>query len=150
MRDATAYSVRLLFADNGPTREVFAGKRSQGGWSLYFDEDPVLQFKSDGSLRRLHFHRRNYAAENGQLRLLERAQRGGQVSLKSSYNEADELQLRQACLERIVQFISEFECHGLQVVDRYPQDTMRAEFELIDFLRLAIGNGIQVAENAHA
>ncbi|HBE71704.1 MAG TPA: hypothetical protein DDW52_26470 [Planctomycetaceae bacterium] len=101
LRDATAYVRRIAFRDARPVSgetlppsdavvepgqvsEVFYGERSGRDWSLYLDEDPVLQFDSSDKLRRLYFRNTRYRAENGRLVVLSREQRGGRVRLIAS------------------------------------------------------------------
>ncbi len=61
--------------------ELLVGMRSDGGWSIYFDEQPVLQFNSNHQLRRLFASNQRYSADQGHLQLLDRPSRGGQVTL---------------------------------------------------------------------
>lgn len=60
--------------------ELFVGMRRDDSWSIYFDEQPVLQFNSKDQLRRLYADNQRFAAMEGQLRLLDRPVRGGQVT----------------------------------------------------------------------
>ncbi|MCA9183063.1 MAG: hypothetical protein KDA51_16490 [Planctomycetales bacterium] len=104
--EATAYTRRALFRipraglcdirelsdPNGVLREwlspfrqsahweLFVGMRSDDSWSIYFDEQPVLQFNFEDRLRRLYADNQRYAAVEGRLRLLDRPARGGQVT----------------------------------------------------------------------
>lgn len=103
--EATAYTRRALFRipraglcdigelsdQNGVLREwlnpfrqsahweLFVGMRRDDGWSIYFDEQPVLQFNSEDQLRRLYVDNQRFAAMEGLLRSLDRPVRGGQV-----------------------------------------------------------------------
>lgn len=60
--------------------ELFVGMRRDDGWSIYFDEQPVLQFNSEDQLRRLHAGNQRYSALEGLLQLFDRPTRGGQVT----------------------------------------------------------------------
>ncbi len=52
----------------GDFEELFAGLRSEGSWSLYFDEDPVIQFNPFGNVRRLFVDNCKYrVADAGRL-----------------------------------------------------------------------------------
>lgn len=73
LRDAVAYKRRILLALEWQGCEFFAGQRAQAGWSLYFDESPVLQFDSVGELRRLFIDDRKLLVQGGRLVELRRA-----------------------------------------------------------------------------
>ena len=78
--------------------EVFVGVRSSGGWSIYFGEDPVLQFNERNELRRLYFAGVRYAAVSGRLELLHRAERGGRVVFERQVLEPErERELLDVC-----------------------------------------------------
>ncbi len=85
MVQATAYVRRMLVplkAVNYHDRSLeclFAGQRSNGRWSLYFDESPVLQFNDVGALRRLFVLPRKFHARGGELVELIRLSQGGRV-----------------------------------------------------------------------
>lgn len=82
---ATVYHQRLLlrpqklFFRQQKVVELFAGCRANKGWSFYFDESPVLQFNSDGQLRRLYIQDDKITVFEGHLLKLSRPQLGGQV-----------------------------------------------------------------------
>ncbi len=59
--------------------ELFVGWRKNGGWSVYFQQQPVLQFNSQHQLRRLYAGGERFSAEMGRLKRLERNELGGQV-----------------------------------------------------------------------
>ncbi len=69
LRDATAMKsrVQIEVTHGKRTVEVFAGFRSQGAASLYFDQDPVYHFNSAGQLRRAFVDDRLIKAEKGRL-----------------------------------------------------------------------------------
>jgi hypothetical protein len=72
--------------------ELFVGCRLNGGWSLYFDIEPVLQFNSLGQLRRLYAGGQRYVADQGRLKLLQQPRLGGRLQFHSIHLEADQLQ----------------------------------------------------------
>lgn len=74
LRDATQYAqrVRLQFASDELWESVFIGMRREGGWSIYFDEQPVWHFNAAGQLRRAYVDGRRLAAARGRLEALER------------------------------------------------------------------------------
>lgn len=93
LRDATTYPKRILFKTTSPAsppsvstptedcQELFLGFRADGGWSIYFDEDPVYQFNSIHQLRRAYCLGQRYEAANGKLLHLQRTAQGGRVQL---------------------------------------------------------------------
>lgn len=84
----------------GPSAEweLFVGLRADGGWSLYFDEQPVLQFNAADKLRRVFAGGKRYAAEQGRLKLFDRTAMGGHVSIcQVELDELSQQRLRVAC-----------------------------------------------------
>ncbi len=125
LRDATAYRRRLALRcdlqstlmrsapaeirseqpDPRPTRdklrrEVFFGIRDSGAWSLYVDQDPVLQFTPQNALRRLYWKGQRYAAKNARLQLLLRQTVGGRVQFDEQFlTPVDEQAIVAGCRE---------------------------------------------------
>jgi hypothetical protein len=62
--------------------ELFVGLRGDGSWSIYFDEQPVLQFNCDDQLRRVFAGGQRFVAAQGSIRLLDRSTVGGHVSFR--------------------------------------------------------------------
>jgi hypothetical protein len=84
---------------NCHTWELFLGCRRNGGWSLYFDIEPVLQFNPQGQLRRLYAAGQRYAADDGRLKLLQQPQLGGHMQFKTSYVDTAQTQMTyESCL----------------------------------------------------
>lgn len=73
LRDATALTPRLSLRTTLGSREVavFAGFRGDA-LSIYFDEDPVLQFNAKQELRRAFVDGQMYRADLGRLMALRR------------------------------------------------------------------------------
>tara|TARA_R110002049_G_scaffold2750_2_gene21496 strand:- start:295574 stop:296080 length:507 start_codon:yes stop_codon:yes gene_type:complete len=80
LRDGKTMSVRGEATIDGVT--VVVGFRDQGQASLYCGVDPVFQFNAQHQLRRVYYHGQRYAADNGNLVLLDRTSSGGRVILK--------------------------------------------------------------------
>jgi hypothetical protein len=59
--------------------ELFVGWRKTGGWSVYFDVQPVLQFNALNQLRRIYGGGQRYMAVGGRLKLLQRDRLGGHI-----------------------------------------------------------------------
>jgi hypothetical protein len=85
MEEATAYSRRILLSfkelsfRGKVAFELFAGQRSDGRWSLYFDETPVIQFDRQGGLRRVYIDGMKLVASESRWVELVRQRRGGKV-----------------------------------------------------------------------
>lgn len=78
--------------------ELFVGWRKTGGWSVYFDVQPVLQFNSQNQLRRIYGGGQRYVAEGGRLKLLGRDGLGGQVRFEEKRLESQaEQRVLQTC-----------------------------------------------------
>jgi len=83
LRDATAFAARVqmkVFCGEKPI-EVFAGFRTGGAVSLYFDQDPVYHFNACGQLRRAFVDNRLIKAEKGKLVSLTRQCGEGEVAM---------------------------------------------------------------------
>jgi len=160
MRDATAYPRRLLL-HHPRCNAIFIGFRNQGGWSVYFGEDPVYQFNAQQKLRRVHFEKQNYAAEQGKLLRLNRQRpqnqslnlqnlnqqnSGGRIELDRIHDELDEQRVLQDCHTRISALMEWIEQGSVTVSDRFPED---CEFiaEVAKLLK-ALASGIVLADSS--
>ncbi|RMF44789.1 MAG: hypothetical protein D6753_01665 [Planctomycetota bacterium] len=86
-----APSFRHAVGGRGPLpKNIFWGKRRDGGWSLFVDEDPVLHINGRQELRRLYFQGRKYAAASGRLEVLERVRYGGRLQHRRTVLAPDE------------------------------------------------------------
>ena len=83
LRDATAFGTRVqLRVYRGPSAvEVFAGFRSQGAASFYFDQDPVYHFNNSGQFRRAFVDDVLITAERGRLVVLRRQGQDAAVTM---------------------------------------------------------------------
>ena len=106
LRDATAFPQRLLFrllepasqeTSESSIQEVFVGIKQDQAYSVYLEQEIVLQFDSEGLLRRLFFEDRKFAALNGHLLELIRKS-GERVRLEQQQlSETDEHALLAKC-----------------------------------------------------
>jgi hypothetical protein len=154
LRDAVAYPRRLKLrrcpTTPSPTEEVdflelFAGVRSDGSWSLYFDEDPVLQFTPAGALRRIFLNGRKYrVATEGGLVELTREGRGGRVELKHLVLTADdERAVRIRCQLFMHQAARAIESKCFELSGQVPGDDPRLLAELREFLKKRMQDQVQ-------
>ena len=72
LRDASGYVQRVELRIPGVDHEVFCGFRDQGAFSVYWGQDAVFQFNSDGELRRAFWQARMVASYKRQLNWLAR------------------------------------------------------------------------------
>lgn len=114
LRDATAFTQRVLW--QGAQTEVFVGIRSDGRWSLYVNQDVVLQFSGENQLRRIFIAPRKYASIAGELYEIVRVSRGGKVQLQQVYLD---LAMREKLLRQ---------CH----------DELRAVLDLVSGPKIAL------------
>lgn len=144
LRDAKQFPHRALFhvdwTDRLPvgfagvrrTADVFVGVRRTDGWSVYFDEDPVLQFNERNELRRLYFQDARYAAATGRLEHLKRQAAGGRVVFErlklEPECERDVLHVCQDLLAKLATllelYLSETETQEIVLVGQVPQHTV--------------------------
>ena len=73
--------------------ELFYGRHKLGGWTVYFEQQPVLQLNSQNQLRRLYAGGQRYAAVDGHLQLLQRERLGGRVQLEPTRLSASDERL---------------------------------------------------------
>lgn len=148
LRDAVAYPRRLKLrmghsqpaakAEVGVDfEELFAGLRSDGSWSLYFDEDPVIQFNPSGTVRRLFVDNRKYlVADDGKLVELTRTGRGGRVELQHEAVAAEaERAIRERCQLFAQTAVAAIESNRCGLAGQVPADDARLLAELLGFLQ---------------
>ncbi len=131
MREATAYAQRLLLSHPG-FEPIFVGVRPQGGWSIYFGEDPVFQFNAAQQLRRAHFGDQSYAAEQGRLTQLRRQRakhldqgppaHAGRVEIDRRYDEAAEQRVLQDCHYRCSSLAHALAQGTATVTEQHPKE----------------------------
>ena len=145
MRDATAYTRRLMLRVSPTGEGIFVGLRQQGGWSIYFGEDPVFQFNDEGKLRRVHFANQNYAAVEGKLCWLQRSRSGGRVEIERIYSAEAERQMLAVCLSRLRELAELMLTNSVKIVDRVPVE----DRELVEDVAKMLRNTAQDLEIAN-
>jgi hypothetical protein len=148
MRDATAYSRRLSIQNSTEPEPVFAGIRQQGGWSVYFGEDPVFQFNAQSQLRRAHFKNQNYAAAAGKLLLLHRDRSGGHVEIQRIYSAETERCIVDDCRNRLYALV-ELLSSSADKCACFPVDDRALVSDLVGLIQLVCLK-IQIADTANA
>lgn len=139
LREAVQFPNRLRWkcqpnanaADDSRVNQVFCGLRRDGGWSLYVDEDFVLQFNSRQELRRVFWRGEKLAARHGRLEALKRLSRGGRVQLQSESLTADRQQQLLDSYQQLLTKIVSLHAAGRLVVDGRvsPPDEEQPELE---------------------
>lgn len=163
--EAIAYQRRLLFRhhDTGPTQEfatsaatppteeiteLFMGLRGNGAWSIYFDEDPVLQFTPRGELRRLYFDGVRFVAVRGNLAGLHRQRVGGRMRLEPHpVTPERQIELIDACADRAALASRMLQSQALALANIYPNgddELVRNARELL----ARVAAGFAIAQSA--
>lgn len=105
MLEGTQMPIRGRCLING--HEAFVGFRSSGQPSLYWNQDPVFQFDSQCSLRRVFFISKRYLAVDGELMVLSESDGGGRLRLQRSHITTSERREILGQLERCRQMIDQ-------------------------------------------
>ena len=101
--------------------ELFVGLRADERWSIYFDEQPVLQFNRQNHLRRLFAAGQRYAANSGRLHRLDRAQLGGQVRMQQvALDEVGHAAVRHVCQKFIAEAVQALHSGRARRVGEFP------------------------------
>ncbi len=162
LREAVAYRRRLKLAFQLQTPEVpqtaqavalsagacdltelFAGIRSDGSWSIYFGEEPVIQFTPAGELRRLFIDNRKYRVVAGKLVELTRSKRGGRIELIHQHISAEaERALRDRCLKLLQHALQMLKAGHFTQMGQVPADDLTLLQDLHAFLEQRDSLGI--------
>ena len=148
--EATAYPRRILLQTCGltfrgePITALFAGLRASGGWSLYFDESPVIQFNPQGLVRRLFLSSQKFAANGGRLELLQQQSLGGRVQISRELLSEQKQTETLTELSRLIEATRSMLRNGQSAAGgvslsafaaaRVPIDDCSLERELLEFL----------------
>jgi len=137
-----------MIRDSQTEEAIFVGNRKQGGWSVYFGEDPVYQFNAQGKLRRAHFEEQNYAASDGKLLLLHRGRSGGHVEIQRIYSVDTERLMLADCHKRLNELAELMQSGPIEVADRFPADDRELVADLLESIRAA-SSDLQIADVAN-
>ena len=160
LREAVQFPSRLLWRyqrsakdrENTPIGEVFVGIRRNGGWSLYLDEECVLQFNAEQELRRVYWHGQKLAANRGRLESLTRLSRGGRVQLQRLPLAADRQdELLADCQRLLLQFVQLHKAGSFILEGQVPPRDTLADLESDCLHKIqAVSRNILVARTARA
>jgi hypothetical protein len=125
LRDATALLPRILLQAKilGQPCEVFAGFRQPESLAIYFDDDPVYQFNSQGELRRAFVSGQIIKADKGQLVAWERSETLDQTAMLSRrLNIESTHELVNAMLARFAELKASISNGNTNIVGQAPPD----------------------------
>lgn len=125
LRDATAFVPRILLQITIQSQpcEVFAGFREPESLAIYFDDDAVYQFNSQGELRRAFVDGQIIKADGGQLVTWERNETAEQTTMFSRQLSAEETkELLSAMLVRFADLKAAIAGNEFTVVGQVPPD----------------------------
>lgn len=101
--------------------ELFVGLRADERWSIYFNEQPVLQFNRQNQLRRLFAGDTRYAATNGKLYRVERSHLGGQVRLQQvPLDEANQAAILAVCQQFLTEAVQALQSNRARRMGEFP------------------------------
>lgn len=149
MRDATAYTRRLMLRSAQSNEGIFIGLRQQGGWSIYFGEDPVYQFNDQCKVRRVHCANQSYAASDGKLYWLQRNQLGGRVEIQRTYSADTERRLLADCLKCLQELAASMLSNSVEIVERLPVDDREIVEDVAKMIRKTVQH-LEIANVANA
>jgi hypothetical protein len=125
LRDATALDPRIMLevCIMGEACEVFAGFRKPESLAIYFDDDPVYQFNSQGELRRAFVAGSIIKADKGQLVSWERSETVDQTAMMSQRLNPEATQdLTNAMLTRFADLKAAIALGNPKIVGQVPPD----------------------------
>ena len=149
MRDATAYTRRLMLRSAQSDERILIGLRQQGGWSIYFGEDPVYQFNDQCKVRRVHGANQSYAATDGKLYWLQRNQLGGRVEIQRTYSADTERRMLADCLQRLQELAARMLSNSVEIVERLPVDDREIAEDVAKMIRKTVQH-LEIANVANA
>lgn len=101
--------------------ELFVGLRADERWSIYFNEQPVLQFNRQNQLRRLFAGDTRYAANHGKLYRLDRSHLGGQVRLQQvPLDEANQAAVLAVCQQFLTEAVQALQSNRARRIGEFP------------------------------
>jgi hypothetical protein len=125
LRDATALVPRILLrvTIQGEPCEVFAGFRQPESLAIYFDDDPVYQFNSQGELRRAFVAGSIIKADGGELVAWERSETLDQTAMLSRrLNSAETQEFSKSLLARLANLKAAITYNEFTLVGQVPPD----------------------------
>jgi hypothetical protein len=123
LRDASAMDVRVELRIAGVDHSVYCGFRTCGVFSLYWNQDNVVQFNAHGELRRAFWRNRMLASYERQLHWLNRDLNSARMRLSREPLTDDELAaLEEFVSQSMVQLRDSFSTNSYEVVGKFPED----------------------------
>jgi len=151
LRDATALVPRLQLRLKSAeaVSEVFAGFRSNGALSLYFDSEPVYHFNSGHQLRRAFVDNRLIKAQQGKLIAMQpRRESGSTLLVSHELNTDEEKTFSRQLVEHLELLRAVLHTGNFALVGQVPAEgdvLARLAEWVTDFPGIEIADGPQVA-----
>jgi hypothetical protein len=134
LREATALVERIELRPHTPdlsnsesvlvVQPIVAGFRRDGALSIFFGEDPVYQFNTDGELRRAYCDGKLFKATRGRLAALERVRTQDEVQLiRLDLSRDEESAFLSQMEDRLRHFSRSIDENIFEVVGQVPQKT---------------------------
>ena len=131
MRDATGLNPRASWIIPSFRQEIITGVRSPGAVSLYFGDDPVFHFNSQGELRRMFLADDLWKAERGKLIRLKRERSLEATTLHArEETEVNQREILQVIQTQLVAFRTALTSGVFQCTQAIPDSADSAEFWL--------------------
>jgi hypothetical protein len=123
MREATGLRPRIEFTTDDEPAPVIVGFRRGGAASVFFGEDPVVQFNARGELRRGFFQGRLIKAERGRLAMLTRVRAETQTQLvRREMNAAETAEFLREVQRRLLALRDALTSGNGRVLRQVPED----------------------------
>lgn len=120
--EATALTRRIELLLPEAVDAVVAGRRNNGGWSIYFGPDPCYHFDPDGRLRRAYASGHLYRTQGNTLARLTRDRTGNEVVLhRSDLNDEDLAEFMRRFQAMVVSLREALAQRSMKVLRQFPE-----------------------------
>jgi hypothetical protein len=150
MRDATALVERAEVVWHPEQPPLILGRRATGATSLYFGEEPVYHFTSEGRVRRAHVDGLLYKAAAGELVEIRPVRVPGEVQLRSRVlSPQEQAEFLKNLADRLQQLLARFDSGDCKVIAEIPADEPVVA-PLVEWIRQQLTRPLQGAVSPHA
>ena len=140
IREATALVRRAELKLPNSDRLVTVGYRSNGAFSVFFDQDPVYQFDLEGLLRRAYVDGHLYRSQHSTLAQMRRERTDQQTLLiRTDLNEVQLPEFRRRMLQE-VERLARFIAAGQVEVLRHIPDDFCVQSDVLQTLSMILQN----------
>ena len=146
IREAVAFARRMELQYRSEQDPVFCGLRDDGNWSVYFGQDPVFHFNSNGQLRRAFSGGHLLRSQGETLARMHRERTPDQTTLVRHDLNADELEtFRNEAIRRLQTLYDALQSGDFSVLRSIPQDEPAATSALDEQLSAVIEKRLPLA-----